>query len=319
MAELSVIMPYVNEHPQVLFTIRSMAEELRGLDFEILAVDNSCHEFKVRGIVPDDGRRRIDAAAEGNQWLKSIEYGDRASHWQAKNYAVSKATGEVLLFVDGHVVPGRDAVRSMFEFYRREWKRLDGTLHLPLTYKILEWRKLIYRLDVDLSLGKLHYTFDDYREPAGPYRIPYQVPCMSSCGMMMHRQIFDLIGGWPVGLGSWGGGENFTNFALAVLGKRVWIWPGKPLYHHGEKRGYPMWRNDIIFNRTLATYIVGGDDLAQRFIMNCNAPGQTDLWRERVLKKVVKSGRRHRGLIEKGQVTSIEDWVGRWMKERGDV
>jgi len=308
MAELSVIVPYINEEPQILFTLRALAEELRDIDFEVLAVDNTCRDLEVRGIVPDSGREKVDAAAFGNPWLKSLGYSARASHWQAKNLAVSQASGDVLMFVDGHVVPGRGSISSMFKFYRQNWEELNGTLHLPLTYKILEWRKLIYRLDVDLSVGKLHYTFDTYVESEKPYR----VPCMSSCGMMMHRKIFELLGGWPTGLGSWGGGENFLNFALAVLGKNVWIWPGEPLYHHGEKRGYSMWRKDILFNRVLALYVVCGYEFARRFIVHCNAPGYSLSLRERMLSKAARSGRRHHELIRERQVMEIEQWLREW-------
>jgi len=41
---LSIIIPYCNEHPQVLFTVRSVLEEIRGMDAEVIVVDNYCEE-----------------------------------------------------------------------------------------------------------------------------------------------------------------------------------------------------------------------------------------------------------------------------------
>ena len=41
---LSIIIPYCNEHPQVLFTVRSVLEEIRGMDAEVIVIDNYCEE-----------------------------------------------------------------------------------------------------------------------------------------------------------------------------------------------------------------------------------------------------------------------------------
>ena len=41
MPKLSIIVPYVNEYPQVMFTLRNLGEELLDrADFEIIAVNN---------------------------------------------------------------------------------------------------------------------------------------------------------------------------------------------------------------------------------------------------------------------------------------
>jgi hypothetical protein len=43
--KLSVIVPFVNEWPQLVFTLGSIAEELRDrVNFEIIAIDNWCKE-----------------------------------------------------------------------------------------------------------------------------------------------------------------------------------------------------------------------------------------------------------------------------------
>ena len=45
--ELSVIVPYVNEWPQVIFTLQAIAEDLLGrVDFEVAAIDNFCPEVE---------------------------------------------------------------------------------------------------------------------------------------------------------------------------------------------------------------------------------------------------------------------------------
>jgi glycosyltransferase involved in cell wall biosynthesis len=311
MAELSIIIPFVNEYPQLAFTIRALAEEFIGrVDFEVLAINNFCQEFRNKGMEEDTGAAALRSASEGNPWLKVLSYDASASHWQAKNLGIREAQGDFLLFVDGHVMPGRDSLYPMFKHYQENYRQLNGTLHAPVTYKILEWRKLIYQLNVDLELGKLEYSFASAKEADQPYRIP----AMSSCGMMIDRGTMDALGHWPKALGSWGGGENFMNFALATTGRNVWVWHGEPLYHHGEKRGYSMSRNDILHNRCVAVYVVGGRDMARRYMTNAysSRPEHNSLWREKFWLQVVRGCYEHRQLIKAQQTVSLADWLGQW-------
>src|SRR3990172_5290384 len=51
--KLSVIIPFVGEYPQILFTIQSIAQNILcdpEIDFEILAVDNYCEEAKIQAV-----------------------------------------------------------------------------------------------------------------------------------------------------------------------------------------------------------------------------------------------------------------------------
>lgn len=311
---LSIIIPFCNEYPQVAFTVRAVAEELRGrMDFEIIAVDNYCEAVGRQGFHKDKGAAVLRAATEGNSWLKVLTYDARASHWQAKNLGVAESTGKLLLFLDAHAIPGRDSIYPMVEYFRAHHQALNGSLHLPLTYQILEWRKLIYKLDVDLELGKLQYMFDDFR----PSDQPYKVPAMSSCGMLVSRETYDKLGGWPTPLGSWGGGENFFNFALATMGKNVWIWPGGTLYHHGEKRGYWLDKTDIVTNRCIAVFIVGGLEMAQRYMSNVHGTGSRQglVWKDKILTKVRNACCDHRELIKPQQTVLLHDWLKRWGKK----
>ena len=47
--DLSIIIPFAGEYPQVLFTVQSIAESLHGkIDFEIIVVDNYCKELETQ-------------------------------------------------------------------------------------------------------------------------------------------------------------------------------------------------------------------------------------------------------------------------------
>ena len=303
MPELSVIMPFCNEYPQNMFTIQNIAQELSGrVDFEIIAINNFCDEVRAQKREPDKGGEAIAACAKGNPWLRYVTYEDKLSHWQAKNLGAWLSTAPFLWFVDAHCIVSRDSLFNMFLYYKVHHQDLNGTLHLPLTYKILEWHKLIYKLVAKPETAEYHYSFTPYR----PADAPYRVPCMSTCGMMMSREIYDLLGGWPAELGIYGGGENFINFTLAILGKTVNIFPANPLFHHGEKRGYHWNGDDMTRNRTIANYMFGGREIAKRFIEN--RKGNKEVLNA-IYEDVIQTCSEHRQHIKSNQKLSIDEWI----------
>lgn len=307
MAELSIIVPFVNEWPQVIWTIKSLAEELRDrVDFEIIAINNYCSEIMKQGKGEEDkAGAYLRNVESGNDWLKVIEYKDSLSHWNAKRVGVGASSGQFLFFCDAHCVISRDSLYNMFELYRSSYKALTGTLHLPLTYQIMEWRSLIYSLTSNYDKGELHYRFSSYR----PNTQPYEVPCMSTCGMMITREIYDNIGGWPKELGIYGGGEDFINFTLAMLAYKKWIMPVPPLYHHGERRGYSSDYTDSLRNRAIASYLYGGKEWMNVFLENCR--GRDDVKRL-IYNNVVQSCYQQRRLIKNQQVFKVKEWIELW-------
>lgn len=312
MAELSVIVPFCNEYPQVMFTLQSIAQELRGrVDFEVIAINNYCEEVIKQGSPEDKGYDTVLASERVNPWLRVLHYKEKLSHWQAKNLGVKESTGKFLWFCDAHCVVSRDSLYNMFMYYKGTHENLNGSLHLPLTYKILESHKLIYKLVYNKDIGEVHYSFTGYRfcDKENIFYDHYQVPCMSTCGMMITRDIYDQLGGWPKVLGIYGGGEHFINFTLAILGKSVNIFCGDPLFHHGEKRGYSWNYNDYTRNRIAATYAFGGKALACKYAKHRKG---SPIVIQELLNSALCRCESHRDFIKRQQVISIEDWVKKW-------
>lgn len=313
MPELSVIIPFANEYPQILFTIQNIAQELLGrVDFEIVTVSNFCEELKEQGVVEDKGYEVVSTSEKINPWLKVLKYTDKLSHWNAKNVGVANASGKFLWFCDAHCIVSRGSLYRMFKFYKKIHKELNGTVHLPLTYKLLESRKLVYKLVYKRDTGEVHYSFTGYKQERSgqfPY-YSYQVPCMSTCGMMMTKDMYTELGGWPKELGIYGGGENFLNFALAVTGKTINIFHGEPLFHHGEKRSYSYNYDDYSKNRIIATYLFGGKKLATLY--TDNRKGNKEVL-QTILKDVLVSCEEHRKKIKQQQTINILEWTKEWI------
>ena len=311
--ELSVIVPFVNEYPQIIFTLQSIAQDLQGrVSFEVAAIDNFCPEVEEMA-KKDPNQPSIYARDKGGDvvkgsqrasggWLKAFEYKDKLSHWNAKRVGVENTTGDVLLFIDSHCIPSRDSIYNMFMYYKREKERLNGSLHLPLTYKILDSVRLIYKVVWNPERTELHYSFTRYRDEPEPY----EVPCMSTCGMMVSREIYDNIGGWPKELGIYGGGENFFNFTQSVMGYKKWIMPGPPLHHHGEGRKYHWHFDDHVRNKCIAAYIYGGAKYAKDY-MNHSKGDPSVL--QNIYEDVIAKCEPHRTLIRSKQKMTIYEWL----------
>ena len=131
MTELSIIVPFVNEYPQIMFTIRNIAESLKDrIDFEILAVNNYCSQVEqqvqtqtameverlskhlqktgykangklkafmdttIQAYMDDRGGGSVKACSKGHHWLEYLEYTDKLSHWNAKRVGCNKAKGD---------------------------------------------------------------------------------------------------------------------------------------------------------------------------------------------------------------------------------
>lgn len=326
--DLSVIVPFVNEYPQVAFTVNNIYCELRnsGIDFEVIIVDNWTPEVREQVIgrkeiicpecgnvreeavkrVQDKGSEYMRGISEKKDWLKYFHYTDKLSHWQAKNLGITNAEGKILLFIDSHCILSKGVMPDMYRYYVENYEELNGTLHMPLAYMLeREGLELVYKLVLKEDHGVVHYSFTRYRIRDRVYK----APCMSTCGMMMDRELFFLLGGWPTELGIYGGGENFINFTLAILGKDINIFNSNPLFHYAEKRGYNWNHTDYHRNRAVATYMYGGRKWCRRYIDNLKGrPGVWDKIYEGIDFKCV----RHRGWIKSVQAMEIEEWIEKW-------
>lgn len=331
--DLSIIIPFCNEFPQIAFTVNNIFCELRdsGIDFEIIVIDNWCSEVGEQVIktfthntkenepkeiytkrMKDPGSGYMESITKLHPWLTYIKYDKKLSHWQAKNAGVSIAKGKTLWFCDSHCIISKNSLVDMFNYYVYNYAELNGTLHLPLSYMLeAPGKELVYKLVLDLPKGVVHYSFTRHNPKGDHY---YRVPCMSTCGMMMSRDLYNSLGGWPEELGIYGGGENFINFSLAIMGKNINIFNTKPLYHYAAKRGYNWNHTDFHRNRTIASYMYGDKKLANLYVHNIKGrPEVLDFIYNDITTKI--SCIKHRLHISKQQKLTIEEWCTKWSEK----
>lgn len=311
MSKLSIIITGMNEYPQVIYTIRSVYEEFKNrADFEIVYVDNfpTVLDQWNQGKIQDKSLAIIKKSVSILPEIRVLEYKDHLSHWVCKRKAVESSNADFFLFLDAHVVPSRDSLFNQYEYYQQHHEEMNGSLHVPLTYHILENHMLQYKMIDQLNKGFLGYSFT-------PHRIkdkkPYKVPCHSTCGCMFSRKIYEKFGGWPELMEAYGGGENLFNYTLSIIGMNKWLIPGKPLYHDGSPRSYSYNWKGLFINRLTAMYMIGDRKLAELF--KDNQTGDKKIL-ETIMENILSNSEviSQRKLIESQQVIDIYSWVKEW-------
>jgi glycosyltransferase involved in cell wall biosynthesis len=296
--KLSVIIPYVNEYPQVCFTVQSIIEELKGTDFEIITIANQSKD-KGYDVLCSSPYAKIGL-------LKNIKHDDKLSHWQAKNAGIEASTGERLLFIDSHCIVEQGSIRRMLN------TRLEGSLHMNVCY-MLDPRKLNYKL----YEGEMGYRFTV--APLG-LKEPFQVPVMSTCGMMVERKLIDDIGKWHPELGIYGGGENYLMYKIATCGYKIMVHPGATLYHFADKRGYSWNYDDYVRNQFIAAYCIGDEEWLQKLIdMRCSKPHSNKVRVNQIADDVRKVCAEDRKFIASKQKMTMTEYFSKFNKHENDI
>ena len=301
--DLSIVIPGCNEFPQNAFTLQNVITTMKHSDlkWEVIYIDNQS-KYEVK-----NDKKRAFLDGKGRPWLKVIQWDDKLSHWCAKNVGIENSTGEVLLFMDAHCIVEPGAIENMCHYYKANRAGLNGSLHMPIQYMLdVQGRDLVYQCIYERAKGIVHYSFRRATEREGIYK----VPCMSTCGMMISRQIMvDELGMWPWELGIYGGGENFINYTMAVLGHDINIWPYHPIHHYAFDRGYSWNYDDWVRNRMIAIFMAGGMEWLELFSDGLASIGKG---RPEVLKKlvysVVNTCSEQRDSIKKIAKLTLEEW-----------
>jgi hypothetical protein len=191
-----------------------------------------------------------------------------------------------------------------------------SSLHIPITYMLEDGKKnaLIYELITDIDNGIIDYRFTKFDSD----REYVEVPCMSTCGMMISKKtMIDKFLKWPSLLGSYSGGEQYINFVGAVLGIRKFVLNRGSLFHYAAPRSYELVYEDVYRNRAIATLLFGGKGLFHRYLDNL-----TRLKRGKISPRIINKIRmellenaemqERRNFIKENTMIEIIDWTKEW-------
>jgi GT2 family glycosyltransferase len=215
----SIVIASYNERPLLERTIRSCLETTADLDCEILVADDSSTDGSVRGL---------------ERLFPSVRFVEHAQHRGValtKDLAARCATGDILIFLDGHCKPEPGAIARL----AADVERLNGRAIVTPRIAALDPSAWEVKRDqvghgyyVDLDSFALGWIDIDDLRPYGPAAGEplYAQPTCIGCCAAMGRDAYDRLWGFDTGMLTYGSED-------VDLGVKAWLM-GHPVLHDPE-------------------------------------------------------------------------------------
>jgi hypothetical protein len=312
---LSVIISTRCDPVPTLVTIHSILNASKSVDIpiEIIVVDNSEDENN-REVL----RRIIHREYRRSGIIKLIEHKFQCI-FTAREEGVGRASGELVMFLDSHMLLGKYCLESFLYFFQEMWddEKL-GIAYGPMCYS--------RRIEEDSWHDRDPYTMsgltlnDPRTQPIAFRAVP----------MMMKKSLFRAIKGYGTLADnrlSWGGGDTHLGMKPLILGYTNWLVEGATAYHLG-----PFKKNDIYFRQSymhtvdankkylgmlISAYVIGGIEFAERRMRQISSRINADV-SDRDLKTAIQLGTTERRWLEENTVRSYEEICKELKKDKSE-
>lgn len=272
---VSIIIGARDEFPQIGMTMCNLMEDCRnsGIEkFEIIMMDNGSEDETSRfwaWKVSDKAGNRASSQRWDYQYSPRgmvstgrlrIFFDPVLSNVGTRNKGARKARYENIIFSDAHIIVRSGTVRSMVETLIKN----HGVIHSPIAWMGADSSNPQPGYQYSYKVGeKIWGTWNKVKVADTPFYIPF-------CGhafIAVRRAQFLKYGGYPEAQRVYGGGEPYLDTKYWMLGSTSMMDPNSLIYHLSSGRGY-NWRNvDLIHNMFLVSYILGGDEWADRILI----------------------------------------------------
>ena len=302
MPTVSIIIANKNDLQMLLVTVLSAVEELKGINGEIVVVDNSDKEYRecVKSLL----------AGQIKDGTLRLFFQDKSSSAAAMERAATEAAGEYIFYTDSHTLIGRDTIKSCLRFFRRHQGEPIAFVHAPIqwAHNSKSARKISFRL---------------HRNVLGSWGKMISQECKITWKGMPHmirKDVYHAIGGYGclaehyVG---WGGLIPYLGIKPWLLGYENWGIPYGVSYHFGE---YPKVCRDKVKYRlygrhgdypagashAVSAYVFGGEQfLRDHFESTKMSRYFADI--NQAIKIAKKIGAKERQWIKARQKISIQE------------
>jgi len=247
---VSIIIPFRNKVKLLRKCVESILEKTEYDNYELLLVSNRSDEMEVFDYLEHIGSR---------PFVKILEYNDDFNYSKINNYAVARASGDVLLFLnnDTEVVTGQ----WLYDLLEHTMREEIGAVGAKLLYP--DGR--IQHAGVVLGMtGFAGHVFSGLLDGVytyfGSVDFPRNYLAVTGACMMIRREVFDEIGGFDERFKVCG---SDVEICLRLIGKgyRVVYTPYARLIHHEAlTRGGDIPIEDFrLSKKVYRDYILSGD------------------------------------------------------------
>ncbi|MDX2149471.1 MAG: glycosyltransferase [Bryobacteraceae bacterium] len=221
--QLSVVIISRNEGPWLRRTFESLQPTVPA-DTEVIVVDDGSTDSSAAGL------HRM-----GIRLLRTRGIGVA----RARNYGGRRASGDVLIFLDGHM-----------QFAPGWWEPLVDVLHRRAAGSAAPAiADVASPHDFGYGFSLPHPTLKPQWLSRAASR-PFHAPVLPGACLAIPRTVFHAVGGFDHGLRARGGVDIETSLRLWLLGYENWIVPSSRVWHLFRKAApYPVPQADAVYNR----------------------------------------------------------------------
>jgi GT2 family glycosyltransferase len=259
--DVSFVIPSHNEGPNLRKTIESLQTSTTDCSYEIIVIDNGSRDGS------SDFLSQMDRGAA----LRLIKTDHRLGVAKSRNMGADLVSGEVLVFVDAHVLFQPGWIGPLLEVLKREsvgvaapgvsaWGNAGSKGYG------MQWRNA--RLDIEWLSKKSND--------------PYPVPLVPGLCMALRTDFFRQIGGFDPGMVNWGSEDLEICLRSWLLGYEVLIIPSIEVSHLFRSRhGYQVDWTDVLCNLLRTVFLHFNQARTDRVIASVRSfPGFSSAFRQ---------------------------------------
>lgn len=231
---ISFVIGSLNEGENLKKTLRSLRDSVTE-DFEIIVVDDGSTDYSCDFIERENTDPRIH-----------LYRTDRLGSANSKNYGAEKASGDIICFLDAHVLFTKGWIKPLLQQLEDEGVGIVAPALASWSNRSAKAFGMLWR-NARLDMIWLPQRSID----------PYPVAMVGLACMAFRRQVFAEIGGFDHGLRSYGSTDQEVCLHAWLLGYEVKIVPQVVVAHlFRTKFPYPVCWSNTVHNklRTVSTY-----------------------------------------------------------------
>jgi glycosyltransferase involved in cell wall biosynthesis len=209
----TIVIAAHNEGALLSKTIESTIDSLANLDYNIVVADDAS---------TDDS---IDLALQRFPWLEVTRHTQRQGTSPTKALGARKASGEVLVFLDGHTKPEGNAIAKLVQ----DVQALDGEAIVTPAIADLNTQHWINNLNqvghgysMDMEMFDTQWRDVDELRVAKVGRMTfYESPALIGCAFAVSRLLYNRLWGFDAHMRSWGVEDLDLGLKCWPMGHRI--------------------------------------------------------------------------------------------------
>jgi glycosyltransferase involved in cell wall biosynthesis len=239
---VSVVIPALNEGRNLVDTVQCVLENSDWPALEVIVVDDGSADGSPEAVAALVPQGRVQVVREQGLGVA-----------RARNRGAQAASGEVIVFLDGHCYVPPGWLAPLVEALSSEKAALAG----PAFTNILDTRMQACGITWgDASLDNVWLPC-----PAQVAPVPFHIGACQA----VRANVFHAIGGYDCGMGRWGSEDIELCLRLWLLGYAVYAQPASLVYHlFRTSRPYDVEVSQVLHNKLrLILLHFEGDRLAR--------------------------------------------------------